>query len=122
MRQAVSPARAVTPKRRNPSSGPKVEPSEQAVPQSRQSPPISPVPAVLPAPPVPTRQVFYHRGVSIEICRTAGRYAFVIAQDGHALHTCRPDFATPQSAERAARQFVDDALGAFEVATQALEA
>lgn len=90
--------------------------------QSRHSPPISPVPAVLPAPPVPTRQVFHHRGFSLAIRHAAARFAFAIAQDGHALHTSRPDFATPQSAERAARQFVDDALGAFEVATQALEA
>ena len=104
------------------------------MPQDDHTPPISPVLLVRPAPSVPTRQVFCHRGFSLAIRRSdasaggtqaGGRpagYAFTIAQNGYTLHTSRADFATAGSADRAARCFVDDALGAFDVATQALEA
>jgi hypothetical protein len=87
------------------------------------------VPAVLRSPSVPTRQAFHHRGFSLEIRRSPaglGRpgagFSFAIAQDGFPLHTSRADYGTAGSADRAGRQFIDDALGAFEHATQALEA
>ena len=82
------------------------------------------MPAVLSAPPVPTRQPFHHRGFSLEIrCSpSGGGFAFAIAQDWYPLHTSRADYATAISADRAARRFVDDALGAFDYATQALAA
>ncbi|HEX8386112.1 MAG TPA: hypothetical protein VF576_08010 [Rubricoccaceae bacterium] len=73
---------------------------------------------------MPTRQTFYHRGFSLEIRRSpsGSGFSFAIAQDGLPLHTSRPDFGTAGSADRAARQFVDDALGASDYATQALAA
>lgn len=82
------------------------------------------MPAVLSAPSVPTRQAFHHRGFSLDIRRASSGagFSFAIAQDGFPLHTSRADFGTAGSADRAARQFIDDALGAFEHATQALAA
>ena len=80
------------------------------------------MPSALPAPPVPTRHTFHHRGFSLEIRRAPAGYAFELRQGADTLHTSRADFATPISADRAARQFVDDALFSFEFATQALEA
>lgn len=68
------------------------------------------------------RPAFYHRGFALEIRRVRSGYAFAIAQGEFSLHTSRPDYATPQSADRAARRFVDDALGAYDYATQAIEA
>ena len=50
------------------------------------------------------------------------RFAFSIAHRGLRLHTSTPDFRSPSAADRAARQFVDDALGAFEYASHALAA
>ena len=92
------------------------------MPKVRPPLPISPVPAALPAPSVPTRQTFHHRGFSLEIHRGVAGYAFAILQGQHTLHASRADFGTPGSADRAARRFVDDALGAFELATQAIAA
>lgn len=80
------------------------------------------MPAAFSAPPVPTRQTFHHRGFALEIRRAGSGFAFSVLQDGFALHTSRPDFGTAGSADRAARRFVDDALFAFDFATQALEA
>ena len=82
------------------------------------------MPAVLRPPSVPTRQAFYHRGFSLEIRRapSGAGFSFAIAQEGFPLHTSRADYGTALSADRAARQFIDDALGAFDYATQALEA
>ena len=85
------------------------------------------MPPVRPAPSVPTRQAFCHRGFSLAIRPSAAGaaragFSFTIAQGGHPLHTSRADFGTAGSADRAARRFVDDALGAFDLATQALEA
>ncbi len=79
------------------------------------------MPAVTPAPPVPTRQTFHHRGFALEIRRAGAGFAFAVLQDGFPLHASRSDFRTAGSADRAARQFVDDALFSFDFATQALE-
>ena len=50
------------------------------------------------------------------------RYSFSIESRGYTLHTSPADYRTAQSAERAARVFVDDALGGYERATRALDA
>ena len=105
-----------------PARGVEAGPAAGALPKNPHTQPITPVPAVLPVPSVPTRQAFYHRGFSLEIRRAPSGYAFSVRQGEHALHTSRAAFGTPGSADRAARQFVDDALGAFDFATQALEA
>ncbi len=80
------------------------------------------MPAFISAPPVPTRQTFHHRGFALEIRRASAGFAFAVLQDGFPLHVSRADFRTAGSADRAARQFIDDALVSFEFATQALEA
>ena len=80
------------------------------------------MPSALAAPPVPTRHTFHHRGFSLQIRRVEAGYAFTIRQGGSELHTSRAEFGTAVSADRAARQFVDDALVSFEFATQALAA
>ena len=72
-----------------------------------------------------SRLQLHHRGFALRIEQAqngADGYAFAIAHRGLTLHTSGADFRTPQSAERAARVFVDDALGGFEHATQALQA
>lgn len=68
-----------------------------------------------------------HRGFVYALHRveTEGdeaRFAFSIAHRGLRLHTSPADFRSPSAADRAARQFVDDALGAFEHASHALAA
>lgn len=50
------------------------------------------------------------------------RFAFTIAHRGLRLHTSTPDFRSPTAADRAARMFVDDALGAYDYASHALAA
>lgn len=50
------------------------------------------------------------------------RFAFSIAHRGLRLHTSSADFRSPSAADRAARQFVNDALGAYDHATHALAA
>ena len=64
-----------------------------------------------------------HRGFDLEVTRSqdgSDSYAFSIRHDGLTLHASPSEFRTPQSAERAARVFIDDALGGFEYATRAL--
>lgn len=70
--------------------------------------------------PLPLR----HRGFELALRREseAGAFAFRVSHLGLDLHTSRPGFGTATAAERAARQFVDDALGAFGHAAQALAA
>ena len=73
---------------------------------------------------VPRLELF-HRGFALRIEQVqdgSDGYAFRIESRGLALHTSGADYRTPQSAERAARLFVDDALGGFEHATRALHA
>lgn len=56
-----------------------------------------------------------HRGFELVVRQDAAARAlsFLVMHRGLALHASRADYRTPVSAERAARQFVDDALGAF---------
>ena len=67
-----------------------------------------------------------HRGFVYALHRSAGdgemRFAFSIAHLGLELHASRATFRSAASADRAARQFVDDALGAFAHAERALAA
>ena len=68
-----------------------------------------------------------HRGFVYALHRSATgasatRFAFSIAHRGLRLHTSSPEFGTPAAADRAARRFVDDALGAYEHAAHALAA
>ena len=79
-------------------------------------------PAELAAVSVP-RLTLHHRGFGLHLVREpeGARYAFEITHRGHALHASAPEYGSPSSASRAARLFVDDALGSFEKATRALE-
>ena len=67
----------------------------------------------------------HHRGFALRLEQAqdgSDRYSFSIESRGYTLHTSASDFRTAQSAERAARVFVDDALGGYERATRALDA
>jgi hypothetical protein len=70
--------------------------------------------------PLPLR----HRGFELALRRESqeGPFSFRVSHFGFDLHTSRPGFGTATAAERAARQFVDDALGAFGHAAQTLAA
>ena len=67
-----------------------------------------------------------HRGFVYALHRSADdeamAFAFSIAHRGLRLHTSSPDFRSPAAADRAARLFVDDALGAYDHASHALAA
>jgi hypothetical protein len=61
----------------------------------------------------------YHCGFAVALVQQAGRYgarsfAFEIRHQGLLLHASPGAYASASSAERAARVFVDDAVGAFE--------
>lgn len=79
-----------------------------------------PSPAFRMSAPSPLR----HRGFELAVRREGegAPLSFRVSHRGLALHTSRPDFQTAVSAERAARQFVDDALGAFRAASSSLAA
>ncbi|PAP76584.1 hypothetical protein [Rubrivirga marina] len=70
----------------------------------------------------PSRAVFAHRGFQLRLRAEAGTFAFEIRDRDLTLHTSAPDFRSPHAAERAARRFVDDALGAFAAASNAYAA
>ena len=67
-----------------------------------------------------------HRGFAYALHRAGrgadARFSFTIAHRGLLLHASEPTFRTAASADRAARRFVDDALGAFDYAQHALAA
>ena len=69
-----------------------------------------------------SRVVFAHRGFQLRLRAEAGTFAFEVRDHELSLHTSAPDFRSAHAAERAARRFVDDALGAFTAATKALAA
>ncbi|MEM1117235.1 MAG: hypothetical protein AAF594_06490 [Bacteroidota bacterium] len=62
----------------------------------------------------PTLPAFHHRGFELDIQSRGAGFAFAVSHDGLALHASAPTHRTSLSAERAARQFVDDALAPFE--------
>ena len=79
-----------------------------------------------PTSPSPTPLTSAHRGFVYALHRGETddemRFAFSIAHLGLVLHTSRATFRSAASADRAARQFVDDAVGAFDRAEHALAA
>lgn len=54
----------------------------------------------------------FHRGFALQIRFGDDAYGYVIDHAGLTLHAAA-DFRTAGAADRAARRFVDDALGAF---------
>ena len=54
-----------------------------------------------------------HRGFSLRLCQAGTGFSVAIEHLGLTLHT-ESGHRSAFSAERAARQFVDDALGVFE--------
>jgi hypothetical protein len=61
-----------------------------------------------------------HRGFELALRRegAGGPFAFHVSHLGLRLHSSRPGFGTAPAAERAARRFVDDALGAYGAAVR----
>ena len=72
--------------------------------------PSAPRPAPMPA--FPTLR---HRGFEFAVRPSDDpeRFAFAVLHRGLQLHASTPEFRSAISADRAARQFVDDALGVF---------
>ena len=75
--------------------------------------------------PVPVNLVFQHRGFHLRVDRAAGRFgpqsfSFTIDHLDAPLHQSAADFGSAESADRAARQFIDEALGSFEYAYEHL--
>ena len=66
--------------------------------------------------------MFVHRGFELRLRTAADTFAFEIGHHDLTLHASPAAYRTPHAAERAARRFVDDALGAFEVASSRLAA
>lgn len=71
---------------------------------------------------MPSPLTVFHRGFELQIRHSATAFGFAIEHAGLALHRSVADFRTAGAADRAARRFIDDALGSFEVATEALAA
>ena len=71
-------------------------------------------PAPRPAP-MPARPLLRHRGFEFAVRPGPGGapFAFAISHRGLQLHASTPEFRSAVSADRAARRFVDDALGVF---------
>ena len=67
----------------------------------------------------PSLPACFHRGFDLDVQSRGTGFAFTVTHDGLALHVSDPAHRTALSAERAARQFVDDALGVFEQETPA---
>ncbi len=73
------------------------------------------------------RSPLSHRGFNLNICRSMGLdgdgvFAYTVAHHDLALHRSRADFRSAGAADRAARRFIDDALGAFDHAATSLAA
>lgn len=76
---------------------------------------------------VPANLVFQHRGFHLRVDRASGRFGpqsfrYTINHLGATLHQSAPDFGSAESADRAARRFIDDALGSFAYADEHLDA
>lgn len=65
---------------------------------------------------------YSHRGFALDLRHDEAGFAFTISHLGLALHASEPTHRTSHSAERAARQFVDDALTPFAQHTEAYAA
>lgn len=68
-----------------------------------------------------------HRGFALAIGTTPGRFGahsfrYTIRHHGDILHQSDGAYGSAESADRAARLFIDDALGAFDAATHSLDA
>ena len=70
----------------------------------------------------PARSVFVHRGFELRLRAAEDAFAFEIGHHDLMLHASDAGYRTPHAAERAGRRFVDDALGAFDVASTRLAA
>lgn len=68
------------------------------------------------------RPVLAHRGFDLRLRSHGSAYAFEIGHVDLTLHASDTDFRSAFAAERAARQFVDDALSAFDDASTSLAA
>lgn len=60
-----------------------------------------------------------HRGFSLTIRTMSGRFGpesfgYTILHRGHILHESGGDFGTAESADRAARRLIDDAIGIYD--------
>ena len=80
---------------------------------------------MLPPSPVPSTDAphYRHRGFDLRLCvGVGGQFGFGVSHVGLALHASEAAYSSPASAERAARRFVDDALGAYDAASRALAA
>ncbi|MFN3595927.1 MAG: hypothetical protein ACK41D_01500 [Rubricoccaceae bacterium] len=74
-----------------------------------------------------SRLPFQHRGFTLHVTRAPGRfgedtYGYRIEHRALTLHASTEDFRSATAAERAARQFVDDALLGFERANDSRRA
>lgn len=78
---------------------------------------MTPAPSTMPSP-----LTVFHCGFAVQICHSATAFGFVVEHAGLALHRSAADYATAGAADRAARRFIDDALGSFSVATEAMAA
>lgn len=69
--------------------------------------------------------MLYHKGFDILIRHSTGRrtrpYGYTIRHQGLDLHCADGAFGSACSADRAARQFIDDALGAYDLALGAFD-
>lgn len=65
-----------------------------------------------------------HRGFELALRREGGggAFAFHVSHVGLRLYSSPPGFGTATAAERAARRFVDDALGAYGQAARSFAA
>ena len=67
--------------------------------------------------PMPIRPMLRHRGFELAVLDGgrggASQFGFAISHRGLQLHASTPEFRSAVSADRAARRFVDDALGVF---------
>ncbi|MEM0962829.1 MAG: hypothetical protein AAGK21_09880 [Bacteroidota bacterium] len=71
-----------------------------------------------PTPVFPDSTLVHHRGFDIRLQAEGSRFAFEVTHRTHTLHTSTYAYRSGVSAERAARQFVDDALRVFDAAIQ----
>lgn len=67
-----------------------------------------------------------HRGFSLTIRTKTGRFGpesfgYSIFHRGHLLHESEGDFGTAESADRAARRLIDDAIGIYDAAFPELD-